>query len=478
MTDNNRDRTNWGANEAPPPTLRAQRPSADPHLQQQQQPNQQRQPAADYMRSPMAAQRANQSASRKESGVLLERALIIVPLLFVVFGLGILAALFGLRILGDDGEETNVAVGQTEALPADESQQTKSTIAADGSVSAPATDAETSSTDPEQAAADLVVPAPDPTKMVLELKDFQFYVSGVVPDQASADAITQATQEAYGQFGTANIVVDPAQPRQPWLDSAPQIVKGLWTLLDGKLEVTDTDTIITARSPNENFINTFLGFVEPADGFPPVTNNIELVELGPPRLDATRGPDGIVVLSGQQPSRRLTDEIVRGVEEAYGAENVRDEIEVVDGVFARFGLIRFSGNIAAYEPFGEFSTGVLKGEAYGTFKNGLNFETGSAEITPALEAKLEGFPAIFAKSNWPITITGHTDDQGSAEANLRLSEARAKALGQFFVSKGLAQDRVIIVAKGQEEPVATNETAEGRAENRRVLFNWGVVKDD
>jgi OOP family OmpA-OmpF porin len=67
-----------------------------------------------------------------------------------------------------------------------------------------------------------------------------------------------------------------------------------------------------------------------------------------------------------------------------------------------------------------------------------------------------------------ITITGHTDSSGSVKYNQWLSERRAQAIADHIVRKGISSSRIIVKGGGESSPVASNETAEGRAENRRI----------
>ena len=104
-----------------------------------------------------------------------------------------------------------------------------------------------------------------------------------------------------------------------------------------------------------------------------------------------------------------------------------------------------------------------------TFDSGLLFDFDSA----ALRANAEQDLAEFAESmqDFPetnILIVGHTDAKGSADYNQQLSERRAGSAADYLGRRGLDSDRLITTGKGESEPVATNETAEGRQQNRRV----------
>jgi outer membrane protein OmpA-like peptidoglycan-associated protein len=69
-----------------------------------------------------------------------------------------------------------------------------------------------------------------------------------------------------------------------------------------------------------------------------------------------------------------------------------------------------------------------------------------------------------------VVITGHTDNVGSQKFNQDLSLKRAQAVKNWLVKKGIKSNRMRTVGRGLNEPVASNETEEGRAENRRMEF--------
>ncbi|MES1945863.1 outer membrane protein A precursor [Salinisphaera sp. C84B14] len=67
-----------------------------------------------------------------------------------------------------------------------------------------------------------------------------------------------------------------------------------------------------------------------------------------------------------------------------------------------------------------------------------------------------------------IHVVGHTDSTGSDEYNMKLSQQRAQAVAQFLTSRGVDSQRVLTWGRGETQPIATNDTEAGRAENRRV----------
>nr|MDJ0924878.1 OmpA family protein [Acidimicrobiia bacterium] len=88
---------------------------------------------------------------------------------------------------------------------------------------------------------------------------------------------------------------------------------------------------------------------------------------------------------------------------------------------------------------------------------------GAALLDEIIDA-LEKFPAV------PIEIGGHTDNQGEPVANLDLSERRAQTAFDYLVANGQDPERFVVVGYGEDVPIASNDTAEGRARNRRIEF--------
>jgi outer membrane protein OmpA-like peptidoglycan-associated protein len=101
---------------------------------------------------------------------------------------------------------------------------------------------------------------------------------------------------------------------------------------------------------------------------------------------------------------------------------------------------------------------------------GLNFDSGKSEIKQEnldLLAKVERAIDVFPRSE--LTIEGHTDSYGSDEMNQTLSQSRAEAVQQYMINAmRLPSYRLIATGYGETNPIANNETASGRAQNRRI----------
>lgn len=116
---------------------------------------------------------------------------------------------------------------------------------------------------------------------------------------------------------------------------------------------------------------------------------------------------------------------------------------------------------ARVERYGE---GVLV-----TFDSGLLFDFDSSVVKGAAQSNLTNLANSLR--NYPDTevlIVGHTDSQGSDSYNQGLSERRAAAARNFLITQGVPADRIRTEGLGEMEPVASNDTDAGRAQNRRV----------
>ncbi len=103
--------------------------------------------------------------------------------------------------------------------------------------------------------------------------------------------------------------------------------------------------------------------------------------------------------------------------------------------------------------------------------HGITFETNKSRIMPESEPILEKVrESMVVNPDATIIISGHTDNVGTDEYNRGLSQQRAQAVKDWLVARKISASRIKVIGKGETEPAATNDTAEGRAENRRIEF--------
>lgn len=103
----------------------------------------------------------------------------------------------------------------------------------------------------------------------------------------------------------------------------------------------------------------------------------------------------------------------------------------------------------------------------------IQFEFNSAKLTPAATTSLN--KVVRALSSQPgasVEVAGHTDSRGNDAYNKRLSDQRANSVRQYLINNGIAASRITARGYGEEQPVASNETDAGRAQNRRVELRF------
>lgn len=104
-------------------------------------------------------------------------------------------------------------------------------------------------------------------------------------------------------------------------------------------------------------------------------------------------------------------------------------------------------------------------------ENAVRFDTNKSTLTPQAQANLDKLIPIFNEyGDTNIQIFGYTDSSGKPEYNLTLSQKRAESVKNYLVSKGLVESRFKTSGLGIADPVASNDTPEGKAQNRRVEF--------
>jgi outer membrane protein OmpA-like peptidoglycan-associated protein len=195
------------------------------------------------------------------------------------------------------------------------------------------------------------------------------------------------------------------------------------------------------------------------------------------------GDDMVAVSSGTPISLKAADYGLEGgvkkLEEAAGVVIVPTATVTFDFVFARNG----SGAPAAAPAApavpaqAALETATLDLEACkGRFEilsrsGNIYFGAGSARLDGRSAPLLNSLADIIRRCDGlRIEVSGHTDSDGSAPANQRLSEQRARAVARYLQSTGIAEDRLVIIGQGEDRPVVANDSAENKARNRRIEF--------
>jgi outer membrane protein OmpA-like peptidoglycan-associated protein len=110
--------------------------------------------------------------------------------------------------------------------------------------------------------------------------------------------------------------------------------------------------------------------------------------------------------------------------------------------------------------------------------SGITFATDSSTIEPHFRPTLDRVADVLDRNNRTyIDVYGHTDSTGSDAYNQALSERRAGAVADYLISRGVESARLETLGYGETQPIASNDTIEGRAQNRRVEIKIVPIRD-
>jgi outer membrane protein OmpA-like peptidoglycan-associated protein len=99
----------------------------------------------------------------------------------------------------------------------------------------------------------------------------------------------------------------------------------------------------------------------------------------------------------------------------------------------------------------------------------VHFDVNKVSLRPASFKALDNLAYVLKiKNDLKVEIAGHTDSDGDDMENMKLSQARAESVINYLITKGIAKDRLVAVGYGETEPIADNDTAFGKQENRRT----------
>ena len=200
------------------------------------------------------------------------------------------------------------------------------------------------------------------------------------------------------------------------------------------------------------------------------------------------GPDGTAYFTGETDSVGFAEVLVPAAQSyeieflSLGRRNISASVEVPEGGHQDIRLtLRYRSNrgqaapaVQTESPESEESqeTAVVQDAtppAQRFVLDGVHFDTASATIRPESYPRLDRVLEFMThRVSARIRIAGHTDNVGSAESNQSLSEARAQSVREYLISHGIDATRIEAVGFGDQQPVASNDSEEGRQRNRRI----------
>jgi outer membrane protein OmpA-like peptidoglycan-associated protein/osmotically-inducible protein OsmY len=300
-------------------------------------------------------------------------------------------------------------------------------------------------------------------------------LSGAVPSPEVAAQVAGIADLVYGPFVTNNLSVDDSVGSAGWVPSAPNLMAFLPIVGEAELSVVGTEATLsgTAGSPEKKAqLEAALGAALGSDVT--LTSSIEVTGKTPPVYLAQAPGDGTVTISGIMPDQAAIDLIGRAAVDAFGADNVVNDLTIGTDIDSSFSIYRIPLTFAQFKPIPEWELRIENDVISGNVRGGATFDFGSAELTPELRALLDtGAGILLRNPSILMTIEGHTDSIGSDAFNLALSNARAQAGVDYLTALGVQPARLFAVGYGETRPIADNGTSAGRTQNRRLEFVLG-----
>lgn len=352
-------------------------------------------------------------------------------------------------------------------------------------------------------------------------------------DTEEALALIDEVARKAGLAGDPNCVLALGVPTITWGDAVATTIEAVDTLGGGTVTISDADITLTAlEGADQKLFDRVVGELENElpDVFAlkaelPVKPDAS--QVGPPQFTATLSPEGLVQLRG-----KVTDELMNNTTRTYaqarfgqGQVNMGTRIEpaklpadwairVLAGIE---GLSEMASGVLVVEPDmisvrgktgnkqaradisrmlieklgsdAEFTIDATYDEALDpiaalptpqecvdkigvvTKRVKINFEPGSAKIVAEARTAMDEIANILRKCiDLELEIAGYTDSQGRDEMNLQLSQNRAEAVVDALRSRRVPTGSFKAIGYGEESPIASNDTADGREANRRIEF--------
>lgn len=175
---------------------------------------------------------------------------------------------------------------------------------------------------------------------------------------------------------------------------------------------------------------------------------------------------------------RLNDELsILGKEKGMLSTDLKKALDRVEELKQmaekrRMKLRELKDKLQAMQAAGKLQVLTVNGRMVVKLPENVLFDTGKFKLKPEGEMAVAQLAPILASlEGRQFQVAGHTDDVGSDDSNWKLSANRALSVVQYMISQGMPSERLSATGYGKFQPVASNETDEGKAQNRRIDIN-------
>lgn len=281
-------------------------------------------------------------------------------------------------------------------------------------------------------------------------------LSGFVPDETTKSALADQAQSLFGDAVTDETIIARGVPDEAWGDAVAAGLGQLAALSEGELVVEDTTLSLTGSLASEEeaaaLESALIAGLPPSYAFQPN------FDVPPP-----------IIVDEPAPITAAQDTQETGAEAAVSALNLESSEDASPGGEADVSATTET-EAAVLTPLG--SPEECQAEFDGLLaQRTIQFASASAVISVDSYELLNELGDVAVRcSEAQIAIEGHTDSTGPLQSNIDLSLARAEAVMEYLVGLGIDRARLSAFGYGPTLPVSSNDTEEGRAQNRRIEF--------
>jgi len=349
-------------------------------------------------------------------------------------------------------------------------------------------------------------------------------LTGLAPSEAVRGEIAGTAARLFpGRTIVDRTAIARGAPNGDFAKAAASALTELAKLTDGLTSMTDAQLSIRGHAPAAISNDAVAASIRSSLQAPFTVGVVEIIS---PYIFKIVKDGGRVVLTGFAPSDTARNDVAAAAKAAFFGESIENQLamrgsapasfaEAVKALFPALARLA-SGSLSAedtvfnvdglaiYDKAAEqikleLGSALMRGFKLGAVNIGVRppppalavnecqpeftgllgkgrilFETGSAELSKQSVALLDHLIEVVQRCrDASIEVAGHTDSQGSPESNLDLSKRRAEAVTTYIGEAGVDTSRITSAGYGETNPVASNDTPEGRAQNRRIEF---VVK--